>query len=118
MSSELGVKILEEKHVSNPIALKYLEKVIKSIESSPGSVSMLLHKTMEYLRAYSKLDPDKAESLEHELQAFNLKKETIVMIINICPSSIDELRALLVLEERTIETEEAEKILEIVGKYC
>lgn len=118
MSSELDVKVIEEKHVSNPIAKKLLEKVTKYIEEKEGSIPLLLHKTMEYLRQYSKMEPDKAEALERELSAFELKPETIVMLINICPQTLDEARTLLVLEERTIDTEELNRILEVVKKYC
>ncbi|WFO75900.1 DNA-directed RNA polymerase subunit F [Desulfurococcaceae archaeon MEX13E-LK6-19] len=118
MSSELDIEVIEEKHVSNPVAKKLLEKIIKRIEEKEGTIPLLLHKTMEYLRQYSKMDADKAEALERELSAFELKPETIVMFVNICPETLDEARTLLVLEERTIDTEELNKILEVVKKYC
>ncbi len=118
MSSDIDAEVLEEKHISNPVARKLLERVIKYIESQEGSIPILLHKTIEYLRQFSKLDPEKVEALEKELQSFNLKPETIVMIVNICPTTLDELRILLVTEERTIDTEEANRILDTVKKYC
>ncbi len=118
MSLELDVEIVEEKHVSNPIAKDLLERFIKRLEATSGTTTMLIHRTMEYLNKFSKLDASDAKALDRELQAFSLKPETRVMIVNICPSTLDELRTLLVLEERTIDTEEAERILDIVNKYC
>ena len=118
MSIDIGAEVLEEKHIPNPIARKLLEKIIKEIEAKEGSVPPLLLKTVEYLRMFSKMEPEKAEELEEELKKFNLKPETIVMIINICPKTLDELRTLLTVEERTIDTEEATKILEVIQKYC
>lgn len=118
MSTELDVEVVEEKHIPNPIAKKLLERVIKIIEEEEGSIPLLLHKTIEYLRQFSKMDPEKAEALERELSAFELKPETKIMFINICPETLDEARTLLVLEERTIDTEELNKILDVVKKYC
>ena len=118
MSTELDAEILEEKHIPNPMAKELLEKVVRVLEISGYTPTMLIHKTLDYLRKYSKMSSDRANALDRELQAFNLKPETRIMIINICPETLDELRTLLVLEERIIETEEAEKILDIVKKYC
>jgi len=118
LSTELDAEILEEKHIPNPIAKELLEKVVRVLEISGYTPTMLIHKTLDYLRKYSKMSSDRANALDKELQAFNLKPETRVMIINICPETLDELRTLLVLEERIIETEEAEKILDIARKYC
>ncbi len=118
MSSDIDAEILEEKHIPNPVAKELLERVVTMVEASGQSPTMLIHKTLDYLRKFSKLSKDRAEGLDRELEAFNLKPETRVMIINICPETMDELRTLLVLEERIIETEEREKILEKVRKYC
>ncbi len=118
MSTELDVEVLEEEHVSSPVAKDLLERFVKKLEATSGTTTMLIHRTIEYLSKFSKLDVSGAKALDRELQAFNLKPETRVMIVNICPSTLDELRTLLVLEERTIDTEEAEKILDIVYKYC
>jgi len=118
LSTELDVEILEEKHIPNPVAKELLEKVVRMLEASGYTPTMLIHKTLDYLRKHSKMNSDRAVALDRELDAFNLKPETKVMIINICPETLDELRTLLVLEERLIETEEAKKILDIVKKYC
>ncbi len=40
------------------------------------------------------------------------------MIINICPKTVDEIRPLLELEEKVIETETVEELVEAVKPYC
>ncbi len=118
MSADLDVEVLEEKHVSNPEAKEILEKLVKRLEVTTGTTTLLIQRTLDYLRKFSKMEPEDAEALSRELDSFNLKTETKIMLINICPETLDELRPLLILEERLIETEEAEKILDVVNKYC
>jgi DNA-directed RNA polymerase subunit F len=118
LAEELDVEILEEKLLSNPEAYKLLKKVVEKIQEKEGSVPILLSKTLHYLSEFSKMPPESAEALRKVLKKFDLKDETIVMIINICPETIDELRTLFELEEKVIDTETAEQILETIKPYC
>ncbi len=118
MAEELDVEILEEKYLSNPEAYELLKKIIDKIMEKEASVPRLLSKTLEYLKKFSKMDPESAKALRKTLKKYGFKEETIVMIINICPTTVDELRPLLELEEKIIETETAEEIVETLRKYC
>ncbi len=118
MAQELEVEVLNEEHLSNPEALKILKKIVGIIEEKEGSVSPLLVKTLRYLSISSKMEPDVAIALKKKLRNYGLKDETIVMLINICPQTIDEARILLELEDKVFETDEVQEILETVKPYC
>jgi len=118
LAQELEVEVLNEEHLSNPEALKILKKIVGIIEEKEGSVSPLLVKTLRYLSISSKMEPDVAIALKKKLRNYGLKDETIVMLINICPQTIDETRILLELEDKVFETDEIEEILETVKPYC
>ncbi|GEM_PF-313759 len=118
MAQELEVEVLNEEHLSNPEALKILKKIVGIIEEKEGSVSPLLVKTLRYLSISSKMEPDVAIALKKKLRNYGLKDETIVMLINICPQTIDETRILLELEDKVFETDEVQEILETVKPYC
>jgi DNA-directed RNA polymerase subunit F len=118
LAEELDVKILEEEKLSNPEAYELLKKTVDKILEKEASVPPFLSKTLEYLKKFSKIDAETARALKKRLEEYSLKEETIVMIVNICPQTLDELRPLLELEEKFVETETAKKILEEVRKYC
>ncbi|OYT40858.1 MAG: DNA-directed RNA polymerase subunit F [Desulfurococcales archaeon ex4484_58] len=118
MAEELDVEIVEAKLLSNAEAWKLLKKAIDKVMEREGSIPMLLSKTLDYLSKFSKIDPESASALREILEKYDLKQETIVMIMNICPKTIDELRTLLELEEQVIETETAQEIIESIKPYC
>jgi len=118
MAEEIDVEILEERLLTNPEAYIMLKKAVEKIMEREVTAPPLLTKTLEYLRKFSKMSPESAKLLREKLKEYNLKEETIVMIINICPESLDELRSLLELEERFVETEKAEEILSLIKEHC
>jgi len=118
LAEELDVEIIEEKHLTNPEAYALLKKALERILKSEATLPPLLAKTLEYLKKFSKTSPEAAAALREKLAVYGLKEETIVMIVNICPETLDELRPLLELEEKFIETEKATEILNIVKEYC
>ena len=118
MAEELDIEILSEKHITNVEAYEILKKIIKKIEEHEGAVPPLLLKTLNYLSHAKKLDPEAASSLKRTLEKYNLKPETIIMIVNICPETVDELRILFEPEERFIDTETTNEILQTVKTYC
>ncbi|MET1159376.1 MAG: DNA-directed RNA polymerase subunit F [Thermoprotei archaeon] len=118
MAIEVEINILEEKHLSNPEALELLKKVAEKIREKEGTIPPLLAKTLEYLQKTSKISPEKARELREKLEEKGLKQESIVMIVNICPNTLGELRTLLELEEKSFGEEELKEILETVKNYC
>jgi len=113
--SSSSIIILEQHYIPYSVARKLLEEVIKA-----GSSSALIQRTYEYLSSVEKCDASSAQKIMEELNSIEeLSEESRALIASLCPSTIDELRAILVIEGgKTIHTETLQKILEIVGKYA
>lgn len=119
MLEEVDAEIVEEEHLSNPEAYELLKKVVDRIVEREGTVSQLLSKTLKYLSKFSKMSPETARALKKKLERYGLKTETIVVLINVCPGSIGELRELLDPEERgKFEGEVLEEVLEALRDGC
>lgn len=118
MSTPLKVKVDEVRLISNSEALKYLKEYSEIERNKTGTVPLLVQRVTEYLYKFNKVLPERAEELRKKLSSFNLKEETIVMVMNICPQSQEELRPLLILEERVLETEHLDKIISLLKEYC
>lgn len=118
MSLPLRVKVEKVKLLSNAEALKILKEHSEREREKTGAVPLLVQRVLEYLYKFNKVQVEKAEEFAEKLVAIGLREESIVMIMNICPRSIDELLTLLVYEERVPEKEQLERILGIVSEYC
>jgi DNA-directed RNA polymerase subunit F len=114
----LRVKVEKVKLLSNAEALKILKEHSEREREKTGAVSLLVQRVLEYLYKFNKVQVEKAEEFAEKLVAIGLREESIVMIMNMCPRSIDELLTLLVYEERVPEKEQLERILGIVSEYC
>ncbi|MEM4816150.1 MAG: DNA-directed RNA polymerase subunit F, partial [Desulfurococcaceae archaeon] len=114
----IDIEIIEEEYLSNPEAYELLKKVVDKIIEKEGVVSPLLSKTMRYLSKFSKLESETARALKSKLEKYGLKKETITMIINICPKTIEELHSILEIEKKIYEKEVLDEIIEEVKASC
>ncbi len=79
MAEELDVEIIEEKHLTNAEAYELLKKVVDKIMEKEASIPMLLSKTLDYLKKFSKVDPETARKLREKLREYWLKEENIIM---------------------------------------
>jgi DNA-directed RNA polymerase subunit F len=118
LSLPLRVKVEKVKLLSNAEALKILKEHSEREREKTGAVPLLVQRVLEYLYKFNKVQVEKAEEFAEKLVAIGLREESIVMIMNMCPRSIDELLTLLVYEERVPEKEQLERILGIVSEYC
>jgi DNA-directed RNA polymerase subunit F len=118
LSLPLKVKVEKVKLLSNAEALKILKEHSEREREKTGAVSLLVQRVLEYLYKFNKVQVEKAEEFAEKLVAIGLREESIVMIMNMCPRSVDELLTLLVYEERVPEKEQLERILGIVSEYC
>lgn len=108
------IKAENIKLLSNPETLHYIERVREESITS----STLTHRVYEYLRKFSRVQSDRAMGLRSKLEQLGLKEESIVMIMNICPTSIDELTAILQVEEKTFEQGVLDAIISTIRDYC
>jgi DNA-directed RNA polymerase subunit F len=118
LSLPLKVKVEKVKLLSNAEALKILKEHSEREREKTGAVSLLVQRVLEYLYKFNKVQVEKAEEFAEKLVAIGLREESILMIMNMCPRSVDELLTLLVYEERVPEKEQLERILGIVSEYC
>lgn len=108
------MRVLKAEYIPIPLAKKLLEENVKMEEVSP-----LVQRTMVYLSTFTKCDPDVAKQVYGRLRdEFGLKDLTASMIVSIVPRTIDEIRVMLDFEDRLIETEELEKIVELLKNTC
>ncbi|MEL9939754.1 MAG: hypothetical protein QW632_00505 [Ignisphaera sp.] len=108
-------EIIEYHDIPNSIAKRILEKYIANLR---GEASEIVKVTLEYLDKVEKCDYEKIENLYNELKKFGFKETTLAMILNILPRSVDELRALLVFEDRVPEEDVLKNVVEIISNTC
>lgn len=104
--------------VSYSEVLKYLKEYSESTSSGAGTSSLLINRVLEYVYKFHKVPYEKVDELRSKLSNYGLNEEVVVLIINICPKTVDELRTLLVHEEKTYETSFLENIINILRDYC
>lgn len=97
-TSRISVK--SERMLSNAEAYLYISNVIERIREKEGTVPLLLIRTLEYLKKNSGVSPEKAEEVRKYLESRGLRPETIVMLMNICPQSLEEALPILELEPK------------------
>jgi len=74
--------------------------------------------SLSHASKFSKIPSEKAERLvESLIDKFKLSRSAAVQITNILPTSIEELRTLLVKEGKVFLTEDLEKILELIRAH-
>jgi DNA-directed RNA polymerase subunit F len=112
------IPLLEEKPLTNPEALNELKKVIDRLQAQGAPIPLLLTRTYDYLKRFSKIPYERVGGVKEFLRSKGLREESIIMIVNICPKTVDELRPLLELEDKTLETSVAEEISNFMSQYC
>jgi|GEM_PF-1170690 len=105
-------KKIEEKYITNAEALKELESI-------QGEKSPFIRSVGEYIRDTTLLSADASRALVEELAAeANLTEKDAVMLANVLPREVAEVKSLLSGGGRPFVTnEQAEKIGSIVSKY-
>ena len=100
-----------------------LPEVEKIMGSSEDELSTLQLRVLNYVRKYSKLPAERAETLIKELmEKFELTREEAVQIVDICPTHVEELRAVLSGYKRLVSfllfsEEKLQAIVDLVKKY-
>ncbi|AWR94428.1 RNA polymerase Rpb4 family protein [Acidianus brierleyi] len=109
MSSE---SIIDEHYISYSEAKKYIYEIIKS-----GLQSPMIQRVYEYLNNVEKCSNEDVSSLLDEIKPIIEKEEVLAMIASICPTTIDELRAILVIDNKTYSNDDLEKVIESIKKH-
>ncbi len=103
-----------------PLSLPEVERILSSNEAE---LTTLQQRVLNYVRKFSKLPADGAEQLIKELmERFELTREEAAQIADICPTHVEELRAILGGYKRLVpfllfSEEKLQAIVELVKSY-
>lgn len=107
------MKVTNTKEITLPKVRDLLEMRQKLGPLETYQVAALTHASK-----FSKLPSDKAEKLVEELiDKFKISRASAVQIVNVLPTSVQELRVLLAKEGKVFLTEDLEKMLELIKSY-
>ncbi|RLG03620.1 MAG: hypothetical protein DRN60_01125 [Thaumarchaeota archaeon] len=112
----MAKKILSQ----TPLSLPEVKRLMEEKEEELNSMQL---RVLNYVRKYSKLSSEAAEKLIKELmEKFELTREEAVQIADICPTHIEELRAILSGYKRLVSfllfsEEKMQAIIDLVKKY-
>jgi len=107
------MKILKLEEIPLPKVRDLLE-----LRQKRGPLDSYQMASLSHASKLSKIPSEKAEKLVKDLiDKFKLSKVAAAQIVNILPTSIEELRILLVKEGKVFLTEDLEKILELIRAY-
>ncbi|GIU71544.1 MAG: hypothetical protein KatS3mg003_1023 [Candidatus Nitrosocaldaceae archaeon] len=104
-----SMEIIKKIIITIPEVKEYLEKV--DIEK----MDQIQRWTYDYVKEFAKIDAETARRMKNRLiEECNLSEEEAAEIINVMPSTLEELRAFTFGWKRLILTDTLEKILEIL----
>jgi len=109
-------QILEEK----PITMAELKEELDKTKKRERELNFRANKTQEYLSQFSKYDYNKVKELIEKINKLKiprLKEEHIVKIVDVLPTTLDDLKTLLQGYTVTIKAENMKKIVETVKKF-
>jgi len=107
-------KIKDYIDVSNPEALRLLEDIVTKY----GLESQVVNITLDYLRRYSKVKPEDAQALIKELtEKYGLARITAIQVVNIMPSTIEELQSIISVEKRPFKDEDLREMINLLNSY-
>ncbi len=93
-----------------------VEKILRSLLDKGIKLDQLAIRVLEYVTKFNKCE--RAEELVKRLTALGLKEITAVMISNVVPQTIDELKSLMNFEGEMPSEDKLNEILSIVKELC
>jgi len=105
-------EIVREEEVTLPQVKKLLDQ-----RMTEGELSYLQRLTYDYTTKFSKLNPDKVEGLLGKLKEAGVSPSVATQIVNVMPTSVDELRTIFAAESKPMLPSELEKILAVLNAF-
>lgn len=103
-----------------PISMANLKDEIEKIKKKSEKLNFRAQKTEEYLNQFTVLDSKKSNDLKEKLVKMNIprmKEEYIVKIVDLMPSSVEELKSILHAYTVTITNDNMKKIVEAIKEF-
>ncbi|MDH7555329.1 MAG: hypothetical protein ACQXXL_07280 [Candidatus Methanosuratincola sp.] len=105
-------EIVKEEEVTLPKVKMLLEQRQKD-----GELSHLQKLTYDCASKFSKIDAEKADALLARLKEEGISGTLATQIVNILPTSVEELRTIFSAESRPVLPSELEKLLSIINMF-
>ncbi len=110
----------KEIHSSIPVSIPEVRELLlarkKEMEREQEELSYMQMVALDHALLVSKISAENAKNLvENLMTTFNISDKGAITLANYMPDTIDEIRALLDPESKTMETETLEKILEMLN---
>jgi DNA-directed RNA polymerase subunit F len=105
---------MEESNVS----LAELKVILEKEKAARGELSPDQQYALSHASLFARVPPDKVPIIVKELMEIPLMSPfNAVKIVDLMPTHLDDVRAIFAKERFALSKEDAEKVLEIVGKY-
>ena len=99
----------------NRLTIPQVKKVLEAIGEE--NLDQFQRRTLDYVKKFSKVDPEKAEELLQTLvKEYEIDEAEAVQIINCMPETVDELRVFLAGGRKIIETAKLHAIVELLNE--
>lgn len=107
---------VKEFYSEEPVTIAEVKKMLTAI-SKEKELEYVQKKSLEHAQHSAKVSYKDATAMVGELTELGLSKEKAIEIINAMPANRDELRAFFSKERKQPETEEVDKVLEVLAKH-
>ena len=107
---------MSKKEVSESrLTLPQAKKVLESIGEE--NLDQFQRRTLDYVKKFTKIDPEKAEELLQVLvKEYEIDEAEAVQILNCMPETVDELRVFLAGGRKIIETSKLHAVVELLNE--
>jgi DNA-directed RNA polymerase subunit F len=97
------------------LTVPQVKKILETIGEE--NLDQFQRRTLDYVKKFAKVDPEKAEDLLQTLiKDYDLNEAEAVQIINCMPETVDELRVFLAGGKKIIETSKLNTIVELLNE--
>jgi len=104
--------LIDAKPITTPEARRILER------ASEDELGEFQRRTRDYTIKFSRVQASKAEKLVKDLcEKHQLERKEAIQIANCMPSSVEELRTVLLVKGRVFTTDQLQDILKALGSY-
>jgi DNA-directed RNA polymerase subunit F len=106
----------KEFYSEEPVTVAEVKNLLTKI-SKEKELEYVQKKALEHSQHASKVSMKDATAMVNELTELGVAKEKAIEVINAMPANRDELRAFFAKERKQPETEQVDKILEVLAKH-
>lgn len=104
-----------------PMTISEVKSELEKIQKRDGELTFRGNKTLEYVQAVNPLGPKKAKELKEKLLALDvprLKEAHIAKLVDVLPTSSDEVKMILQAYTITVKEEHTKKLAEACKEFA